>query len=58
MSHPDAEYVPPKPLPKKAYLKNIGVVQILGYHRDGYFHVLDNRDTRRLVHRQRLSFRK
>lgn len=51
-------YQPPAELPKKAYVKNLGMVRVLEYHRDGYFHVLDRHDTRRLIHRDRLSFRK
>lgn len=45
-------------LPKRALLPGIGHVQVLGYHRNGYFHVLDGRDERRYVHRDRLTFLK
>lgn len=54
MTDPDV----PAELPKKAYIKNLGMVRVIGYHRDGYFHVVDRNDERRLVHRDRLSFRK
>lgn len=43
-------------LPTHAMLGSVGRVQILGYHRNGYFHVLDSHDERRYVHRDRLQF--
>lgn len=43
-------------LPTHAILGTIGRVKVLGYHHSGYFHVLDNRDQRRYVHRDRLTF--
>lgn len=43
-------------LPKRALLPGIGHVQVLGYHGKGHFMVLDQTDTRRFVHRDRLQF--
>ena len=43
-------------LPSHAYLPKIGRVRVLAYKGDGYFEVLDGRDNRRLVHRNRLTF--
>lgn len=43
-------------IPKKAHLPGIGHVQVLDYAGKGYFNVLDKRDTRRYVHRDRLKF--
>lgn len=45
-------------LPKKAHLPGIGHVQVLDYHGNGRFMVLDRKDNRRLVHRDRLTFLK
>lgn len=43
-------------LPSTAYLPKIGRVRVLAYKGGGYFEVLDRRDNRRLVHRERLVF--
>lgn len=45
-------------IPKKAHLPGIGHVRVLDYHGEGRFMVLDKRDTKRLVHRDRLTFLK
>jgi len=53
-----AELISEQPLPKRAYLKNKGVCDVLSYDGNGYFTILDKRDRRIFVHRSRLSFRK
>lgn len=45
-------------IPKKAHLPGIGHVQVMNYEGKGYFTVLDKKDTRRYVHRDRLTFLK
>jgi len=42
--------------PTHAVIKGIGRVRVTDYHGRGYFSVLDNRDTQRFVHRDRLTF--
>lgn len=41
-----------------AYIKNVGKVRVLSSPKKDFFDVIDNRDTRRYVHRSRLQFRK
>lgn len=43
---------------RQGYAKNIGTVRVLYYHGDGYFMVLDRKDERRLLHRDRIIFTK
>ena len=49
---------PPNKLPKHGYVKNLGHVQILGQHSKDHFMVLAKNDTRYLLHRSRIIFRK
>lgn len=48
----------PRPIPTKAHIEGIGHVRVLGYEGNNRFSVLDRTDTKRFVHRDRLSFRK
>lgn len=43
-------------IPKRAHLPGIGHVRVLDYHGNGNFMVLDRKDTKRFVHRDRLRF--
>lgn len=43
-------------MPSTAYLPKIGRVLVLAYKGDDYFEVLDRKDNRRLVKRERLVF--
>ena len=45
-------------IPKKAHLPGIGHVRVTDYHGDGRFMVVDRKDNKRLVHRDRLTFLK
>ena len=45
-----------KSLPTEGVIRGIGKVRVLGQHSKDHFMVLDNRDTRRLVNRSRLTF--
>lgn len=51
-----SEQFTPAKLPTHAILGTIGKVRIKSYDRNGYFHVVDNRDNKRYVHRDRLTF--
>lgn len=48
----------PSTLPRKAYVKKVGLVDVVEYKANGYFWVIDRRDERRLIHRDRLKFRR
>lgn len=50
--------ITPPPLPRWGRVAGIGKVRILDYKGDGYWWVLDSRDERRLVHRDRITFTK
>ncbi len=52
------ELVTTAPLPRWAILPGVGRVRVLSYDGNGMFTVLDSRDTRRFVHRDRLIFRR
>lgn len=45
-----------KSLPSEGVIRGIGKVRVLGQHSKDHFMVLDNRDVRRMVHRDRLTF--
>lgn len=45
-------------LPRWAVLRGIGRCRVLSYEGKGYFMLLDCRDARRFVHRDRLTFTK
>ena len=45
-------------LPRYGVIKGIGKVRILSYEGNGYFTVLDCRDVRRFVPRERITFTK
>lgn len=49
---------PSRPLPLHGYVKGIGKVRILRYEGNDRFTVLDNRDTVRYLHRDRITFTK
>jgi len=51
----DDQFKPAK-IPTHAILGKLGKVRVVSYDRNGYFHVVDNRDERRYVHRDRLKF--
>lgn len=55
---PEREAESDPKLPRRAILKNIGVVRIISYSANGggYFYVLDSQDEMRLVRRERLTF--
>ena len=44
--------------PTWAYLKGVGRVRVLYYMGEGFWSVLDRKDERRIVHRDRLTFLK
>lgn len=52
----NADQFKPAKLPTHAILGTIGKVRVSSYAGNGYFHVVDNRDTKRFVHRDRLKF--
>lgn len=58
MTEEELEPDPAANLPRWARLPGIGRVQVLSYEGNGRFTVLDRRDVRRLVHRDRLTFTK
>lgn len=43
-------------LPKFGVVKGIGKCKVLDYRGNGYFTLLDNKDHRRHVHRDRITF--
>lgn len=45
-------------IPKRGYIKGIGQVRVMHYHGNGHFMVLDRSDTKRLVHRDKITFSK
>lgn len=53
----DDTYTPPK-LPTYAIFGTVGKVRVVAYDRDGRFFVVDSKDERRYVHRDKLRFLK
>lgn len=53
-----SEQFQPAKIPTHAILGSVGKVRVESYDKNGYFHVIDNRDNRRYVHRSRLRFLK
>lgn len=45
-----------KSLPSEGVIRGLGKVRVLGQHKKDHFMVMDSRDTKRLVHRDRVTF--
>lgn len=51
----DDQFKPAK-IPTHAVFGTVGKVRVASYAGNGFFHVVDNRDVKRFVHRRNLTF--